>query len=237
MKRTLQSLEWAGVTLLTLLAPLGCTDAAADMQQAAAMPAVRELIALQTASELAVWQPGREQRVTSDDIRAEVGPSVVSAIHVIRGIPPRDHWHPYLVVTKGDSACVAGGFTSPDLTCVAKWLVKYGAAQGPQDLGKALAIVADENGAMRLVLPRDSQPTTEASTRDAWVKRRPQNWPRDTVFTQANGNTVVRLTVLSQQARSYEQAWRAVAYDFRFDSARRLLAWSRRASEAFSTSP
>jgi len=203
--------------------------AALVAQDPPANRAARTLIASQAASQFGVWQPASDGRVTLEDIQVGPGPSLVSGINVLRGIPPRDHWHPYLVVVRGDTVCAAGGFTSPELACLARWVRE---SQSPQTatLARILAILADENGAVR-VFPAAEPEAKEIS--EAWLRRRPQNWPQDTSLTTPEGDTVVRITMLSQQTRSYEQAWRAFAYDFHFDSSGRLLVWSRRPSELF----
>lgn len=194
----------------------------------------RALVALQAQSELGVWQRASGIRVGLDDVRLEVGPSLLRGVQIVRGIPPRDHWHSYLIAMRGAQLCPLGGFTSPDLDCITRWM-----GQSPPtgtalvDRARILATLADVNGAARVISLADTNGGDDPAVRDAWARRRPQNWPQDTLVILPAGDAVVRLTMLSQQTRSYEQAWLAVVYDFQFDANSNLQAWSRRVSDPF----
>jgi hypothetical protein len=138
-----------------------------------------------------------------------------------------------MVVVQGDTVCRAGGFTSPDLDCITGVVRASQPAGSTESLAWMLAILADENGALEVFRVVNAISPLQNRARSAWLRRRPSNWPPDTSLAGPGGEAVVRFTVLSQQTRSYEQAWRASAYDFRFDQERHLLAWSRRTSDAF----
>lgn len=224
-------------TILISIHLLACSAGDSIAQGAAAEVDARELIAAQVASEFGVWQQASDGRVNPDNIQVESGPTLVTGLDVLRGIPPRDHWHPYLIVVRDGSLCTAGGFTSPELDCVAHWLRESQSMRGPIEVSQTLAILADKNGAVRAFHVAKPNSAREREVREVWQQHRPENWPRDTTLQVSNGGTVVRLTMLSQQARSYEQAWTAIVYDFRFDSDERFITWSRRVSEAFGPPP
>lgn len=193
---------------------------------------VRELIASQFASQLGVWEPTARGDVSASDVRLQSGP-VVAGVTVVRGIPPRDHWPAYIVVARGESLCRAGGFTAPQLECVVRLMRASNPQVTPPEIARHLTVIADPNGGLRMFSVREARAPDERAVTDAWHERRPANWPRDTVFTGPAGNAVVRITTLSQQTRSYEQAWHAIAYDFQFNARGALMAWARRVSESF----
>ncbi|MFQ5705792.1 MAG: hypothetical protein ACE5HT_17485 [Gemmatimonadales bacterium] len=216
-----------------LLALCACADLAPAAQDMGGERAAKDLIVSQMASEFGVWQSTAESQVKTEDVLIEPGPPIGTGIQLVRGIPPRDHWHPYLVALHEGTVCPAGGFTSPALSCIAEWLRRGQQDIRPQELARALAVAADQNGGARLITATEATTPADIRITNTWLGHRPNIWPVDTVFATAEGGTVVRVTMLSQQMRSYEQAWRAIAYDFRFDETMNLVAWSRRQSEPF----
>jgi hypothetical protein len=241
--------RWRRTRVFVLLVPqmtllTACTDRepASDSQ---ASPPVYALIRSQLAADYALWEPASTGQVDTGAFRLEPGPPLVEGVRVIRGIPARSHWHPYMVMLKGDSSCPVGGFPVPDLKCATRWLVESSASLAPLGVATMLATLADEHGGSRVVrvgtmegslpAPDPTVPSSDAGTRalQAWADTRPDNWPADAVLTLSDGTRLVRLTVLSQETQSYAQAWRAVAYEFRFGSGMDLLTWSRRTSTPF----
>lgn len=208
-------------------AMVGGRVAAARVTGEAAEVAIRVLVATQFASQNGVWQATARPVVSASAIGLQSEP-VVSGVIAFRGIPPRDHWHAYVVVSDGESLCPAGGFTSPRLRCVVR-LIRAGAnAMTAGELARRLTVLGDPNGGLRVVPASEAESRGERAAADAWVQMRPRNWPRDTAFSALAGGTIVRITVLSQRTRSYTQAWQAVGYDFHFDDTGELVAWSRR---------
>lgn len=233
MDKSIRRRGWSISLLAASCLGASCWGIALVAQEPPASVAARSLIASQVASEFGVWQRASEGRVSSEDIRVLMGPSVAPGVLVFRGVPSRDHWHPYLVVVRGDTLCGAGGFTTPELPRIASWLRDSYWPQGPEALARVLASLADENGTVEAFLAGEAAAPGQREVAGSWSRLRPQNWPRDTSLMLPTGRIVVRLTLLSQRTRSYDLSWTATAYDFQFQSDGRLVAWSRRQSQPF----
>jgi hypothetical protein len=196
--------------------------------------AVKRLVVQQAATEQAAWGSGRTT-FDSDATTLLDGPRVPGLSRVWRVNIGRDHWHPYLVALAGDRLIPLGGFQSPQLHDVARAL----RGQPPTDsvlnkVGRQLAALADPNGAVQFSFPSDSAAGMPDELNRAWNSHRPDAWPRDTTGSGPDGTMVV-VTMLSREARSFTQLWIPYAYSFSFNHDGELAAWSRRQGAGFAT--
>lgn len=202
----------------------GCT---ADLQggQTEGLLAAKSKVAAGASTELALTTG---QAVTAEDVRLESGPKLVGAT-TYRAWIPRDHWHAYQLVVARGHVIPVGGFESADLhTLVTVMPAPSVDAVALTAYSEKLALLADPRGAVRYLIPaREAQ----AGRRAKLQAILPADWPRDTVMQLPDGGKRVRLTLLSQETRSYTQHWIATAYAFTFDGQGRLQAWARREGE------
>jgi len=195
--------------------------------------AIRELVGTQATSDMAVWASSSDQLVRPSDVVLQPGPEVSARLRVVRAMPPRDHWHPYLIGLSDGQTYRLGGFPAPELLRLAGWLADNASGQNVIALARMLSLLADEDGAVRSFFVSTPSDSSFAAISSAWQSIRPPNWPRDTVMETLAGGRSVRVTLLSQQSRSYDLGWRATAFDFQFDAQGRLKSWSRRVSDKF----
>jgi hypothetical protein len=155
----------------------------------------------------------------------------IADVALWRVVPPFDHSKSYVVAEHRRSILRLGGFPSPEL-------IELHAALRPRNLvdgARELAQYADPDGRGESVYPFDSSsPHFDSAASSAWRTVRPQEWPTDTVFLDANRNSVVLVTILTHASRSLTQHWTPRMFQFVFDSRRRLIAWSMREGEAIS---
>lgn len=186
--------------------------------------ALKALVAEEATNEFAL-SPG-EQIVSPATVRLEDGPRV-QGLRTYRAWVPRDHWHAYQLAVSGNTVFVLGGFQNPDLASAATALAGgAGGAMNLRDVAERLALLADNSGGVQYAFPgRTDFPAVSA----AWRNMAPDTWPHDTVTELGNGRRIVRLTLLSQETRSYTQHWTPTAYALTFNADGQLRAWSRRA--------
>ena len=230
--------SWKSVRMLISawlgLIASGCIRGDAATQDSATTAAAQGLIADQATTEFGVWARSSGIVVRPEDVLIESGPNVGSSLTILRGVPPRDHWHPYLVAIKDDQAYPLGGFSSPDLIRAVSWVApKPVIREDFVQIARKLAMLGDEEGAVRWFFPAQVDDSVRKGAM-AWERSKPNNWPADTVIGgPSGGRWEVRVTIVSQQTRSYDVAWRATAFDFRFTQQGTLASWSRRTSEKF----
>jgi len=234
MDRSLVSLYHS--TCLLVLLTTGCAQGDASRDRGGSDDLVRNLVAAQATSEFGVWAKSHELVVRPEDVHLEPGPPVGPAVRIVRAIPPRDHWHPYMVAVKDTFVYALGGFSAPELPLVAALLRESPGNDRVTTLARTLAIIADDEGAVRSFMPGQRNDSGEARVAAAWERVKPLNWPADTVLHRSAGGQAVRLTLISQQTRSYDLGWKATVFDFQFDAEANLISWSRRAGDKFAAS-
>lgn len=227
----------ASPTLCALvLIAAGCTQGNAGSKGAGSNEAaVRRLVAAQATSEFGLWTKSSEVVVRPEDVALEPGPDVGQSIRVVRAIPPRDHWHPYLVAVRDTQVYGLGGFSAPEIAAVSEWLSELPHTENARALARTLALLADDDGAMRSFFVSAPSDSSQAAVAAAWRRVMPLNWPTDTVLNASALGRSVRITLLSQQTRSYDLGWRATAFDFQFAGRGRLTSWSKRVGDKFRT--
>ena len=184
-------------------------------------------VAEEASTELALY-PGA-QIVSPSGVRLEDGLRLEGGLTTYRAWISRDHWHAYQLAVANNRMIPLGGFQSPDLVSIASAITRPSrSATNVREVAEKLALLADNSGGVQYAFPGRSQ---QAELRAAWSRASPASWPSDTVINLGGGGWSVRLTLLSQETRSFTQHWVPTAYAFTFDSAGQLHAWSRRAGE------
>jgi hypothetical protein len=100
--------------------------------------------------------------------------------------------------------------------------------ESAKNYAELLALLADDFGAETTVSLGRPQSRSEAAVVAQLVASLPEDWPASNASGLEAGIWAVTTTVLSQNARSFNQEWIAQAYSFEFDSSGRLLAWAKR---------
>ncbi|HEX2205846.1 MAG TPA: hypothetical protein VHG91_21205 [Longimicrobium sp.] len=153
-------------------------------------------------------------------------------VRLWRAAGPLDHWTAYVVGEARGELVRLGGFDAPELE-------RLSALQAREPLGDSadvvrrsrdLAALADAHGGERVVFAADPGPSGAAVVR-RWENVRRASWPGDFARRLEGGRWLTRLTLLSQQVRSYEQDWVPYTYSFLFRQDGTVEAWSRRAGE------
>lgn len=194
---------------------------------------VKRMVAAQAAAEYGVRQGSFDGVFDAESIRLETADLLDSeAFELVRASLPIDHAHPYLVLVGPSDTLRLGGFEEVQLTRAMEVLgIRAGDEESAIKAATSLVILADANGAERLLIGFDS--VAAAPILQEWNKRKPATWPPDQVVQRPDGYTSVRLTVMSQRSRSYDQAWQPTTYQFEFSADGELLGWARMSGEAF----
>jgi hypothetical protein len=217
---------------LTLFA-VGCAKGNANLHRNSAEAVVRRLVAAQATSEFGVWVKSNDVLVRPEDVVLEPGPEAGPSLRIVRGIPPRDHWHPYLVAVRDTQAYPLGGFSAPEVLAVSRWVRDSWSGENVVTLARTLALLADDEGAVRSFVASEPSESRNAAVATTWLRIKPSNWPTDTVLGSSAAGRGVRITLLSQQTRSYDLGWKATAFEFQFDPEGILISWSRRIGDKF----
>lgn len=230
------SMAKRAASILLVLCATTTHDAAAQrgMLDSSRSAAVRDLVARQAASELAVRFGGRALP-NAGGISLERAEGIGEGLPVWRALLPSDHSHPYLLVVSSGAVLRLGGFEAPELRLVSE-LMDIGPAgeATARRRANALALLADANGAVQFVftgLP--DAPGYVPKVAATWRRQAPHDWPPDTIFARPEGGRHVSLTLLSRATRSYTLHWVPTAYSFEFDEHGRLAGWARRTGEFF----
>lgn len=191
---------------------------------------VRSTIARQAETELAVWGHSPSGPIDPREVTVlQVRPGGLR-LDVWRGTILRDHWHPYLAATIGDTLIALGGFQAP----AAERLSPYITLDNPWDRAVLFAKLLDPRGSIQYFIPHGASEDGNV-LRKEWDNRRDPNWPHDTVLTTSDGGARVVLTLISRETRSFTLEWVPSTFAFRFDRSGALLAWSRREGTPFAT--
>jgi len=210
------------VTLCVTAGSCACTERTPAVSRPH-RPTMATRVAEASSTELSLV-PGGEV-VSSAQIRFDQGMELAKGIVRFRAWIPRDHWHPYQLAASDSTIILLGGFQSPDLMSISQSLARaHGSALSAMTLAEQLAVLADDNGGVNYIFPRRAT----AEWRSAWSAVAPPEWPGDTTIELPGGMQRVRLTILSQQTRSYAQDWVPTIYAFTFAPNRSLETWSRR---------
>lgn len=138
------------------------------------------------------------------------------------------------VAVRRDGQFVAlGGFSSPRPDVLASWITDAEPERDARAIGVTLAKALSESGSNRFVLPNSPETTSDHEVASRWNTARPVDWPKDTVFTRSDGIRIVRITLTSQLARSYDRPWLTNAYSFVLNDRGQLLGWAVRSGPPF----
>src|SRR5215217_9670698 len=155
---------------VTVCLLLGAVPSALHAQVAGGARMARTTVAAQAMNDLSVWGLAQDRSVTEgevtlDTVRVEGGPATV-----LRGrLPLVSHWRPYLVAMDGDAVIPLGGFQAPMLSEFARRLPSaVSDSVGAMARADLLAIVADPNGAVRVVPATSSSDAGLTAATRAW---------------------------------------------------------------------
>ncbi len=138
-----------------------------------------------------------------------------------------------VAVRRDGQFAALGGFASPKPDVLASWISETEPERDARAIGVALAKALSETGSNRFVLPGAPETTADREVASRWNSTRPADWPMDTVFTQSDGMRIVRISLTSHLARSYDRPWLTHAYSFVLDAQGQLLGWAVRAGPTF----
>lgn len=221
---------------LALVAGLAVAGSAStsSVGDSASEGVMREYVAAQATSELALRSEYGSLHVSPESIRLERVPERGQGLEVWRATLPSDHSHPYLLAMGGGVVLRLGGFASPELLQAAR---TFPADAETRDAIKGrseeLALLADPNGANQTILTTTVPVETTTAVLRSWWQRAPKSWPRDTIVERRAEGWSVRLSSLSRDTRSFTLHWVPTAYSFEFDQYGALIAWDRRIGESF----
>ena len=171
-------------------------------------------------------------RLQTEEIRAALG----LRLPVFRVRLNTDHSRPYIVAVdpSADKVFALGGFAEINLGDVSQHISRaVSDANAVEQLARQLAVLADPNGAEKVVFPSGDSLTASAErVRKEWRRRNRDSWARDTVF-RTGDDWVARVTVLSQASTSITAAWMPLQYSFIVAPDGRLLAWSYQRGQEF----
>lgn len=195
--------------------------------------AIREAVAAQALTDRSLASTAKVTPVDRNGVTLEVIPSY--RLTVFRASIRAAHSPAYLVALHGQEVVRLGGFQAPDLFRASQLMGGSDTWSAESALRRAevLARLADPYGAEAVVLGKQDSSDGAAPVYRAWINRRLRSWPGDTVARVSAERTLILLTVLSRNLRSYERAWTPLAYSFAFGANGELLAWSRSKGEAF----
>ena len=195
---------------------------------------MQQYVASQAFTELALRTHSQSTRVAPNDIRLERVVGIVDGLEVWRATLPSDHSHPFLVASLNGGLVRLGGFTAPELSTVASYLVRDRLdVRKVRALAEQLALLGDRNGAVQSIFAaKADQPSYVSLVALAWKKQTPSDWPPDTVVATKDG-WVAQLTLLSRNTRSYALDWEPLVFSFEFDQRGRVLGWAERTGQSF----
>jgi len=190
---------------------------------------LQAIAAARAMTEFSAW--GDQSVVAPNSVRLEEVLPRRGSIRVWRAWIQRDHWHPYTMAVADGAVIALGGFEAPELNRVAPFLIDSSAdIKQLVAMARELAKLADPSGALNIAFPM-AIPVDDDSVALSW--RRPTSWPSDTTISSFDGGWQIRLTMLTQETRSYSQHWTPFLFVFKFDREGELKAWSRRIGEPF----
>lgn len=192
------------------------------------------ILQLSTAEFAAKAALGGELDGTSREIRLVDSVSLTPEIVLQRYQASSPHSQILTVAVRGDGQFIPlGGFSSPKPDVLASWIVEAAPSIDARGIGIAIAKALSETGSNRFVLPGAPEIGSDREVASEWSSSRPDDWPADTVFTRSDGLRVVRISLTSQLARSYDRPWLTYAYSFVLDGHGQLIGWAVRAGPAF----
>ncbi len=193
------------------------------------------VVQLQRKTDLVLWAGPAGSAMAISPAKVERVPGYPSALMVWQVFPTLDHAHPFTVAKVGGRLLRLGGFPAPELdeaTRGLRWSITD--RTKALELAQVLARLGDRFGARRYVftsLPPVDE--TLVRVRNTWRSRAPADWPTDSVWSAGAGSWGVALTILSQDTRSFNQRWVAIAYSFYVDPHGVLTSWAWRSSDPF----
>jgi hypothetical protein len=193
---------------------------------------VKQVVAAQAAGEAALSSATMHSRFTQWSVELDSLPLGWPGFRFFRArLWSSSHRHPYLLVYDGSRIYRLGGFTGPEVIALTQRSpVTTATNAAALSRAKDIARLLDQNGAVDIVFPWDSQQSSDANSLAArWRHAIPETWPRDTVVQAEGGRTrVIALTVLSKVTWGMADAWLPVAYSVVLDEQGLLKAWARR---------
>ena len=209
----------------------GCSSAPPEAENARA-DKVRELVALQGTAELNAWRAAHEA-VEPQNVRIVGTVPVDGGGTVWRAVLPHYHFHPFTVLEKDGELIELGGFGGVEMERAAELLrLRPAGDDAAREAARTLALLADPNGAERYVII-GAPATRDTLVLRSWRKNAVEAFRPDTVLRLQSGDWMTRVTVLSQQTRSYGQAWQPYTYSFIFSPDHGLKSWFVRSGRPF----
>jgi hypothetical protein len=192
--------------------------------------AIQELVSKQATLELTAWRH-TPQVFSASDVSLEPLRLHFAGAQIWRASVPIDHFHPYLIAERQGLLYRLGGFGAPDII----ELMQFGSDSVPGNeeivsRAKSICMMLDPNGGEQVILAEGKQRSAAAAQ---WKSLRPRNWPEDTVLVEVQRGTMVRITALSRNVHSYDQAWTPQVYTFLFNRNGSLSEWAMRKGAPF----
>lgn len=198
---------------------------------------VRDAVARQLAVDRAILGRDLSTDLSSEPFaveRLDLGAGL--GIHFYRVTPwGISHWHPYILAMRDSVLVRLGGFGSPEVQTLGRWLhLDHREDSAFWDAALILATAGDPNGAACLAVPR-SRRERDAPVIEAWAERRDASWPADAIARLPDGRVRIVLTVLSRADRLPGTPWYPVVWAFEFNDHGVLAVWASRKGAALAT--
>jgi len=194
------------------------------------------LVASQARLELSVWSANDAEKITSEQIEFIPLTDSPGSVRLWRArVGGVTHFRPYVVGVVGSTVVGLGGFAAPELREATSRSREGIVGSTAMRYAVGLAYMVDPNGAIAVLPERGARMTEDqVSVISFWSRRRPADWPSDTVQVGANGIASVRLTVLSSMAwTSFDKLWVPIVYAFKIAPDGRVLQWASREGDQF----